>query len=117
VEFFKKLLAFRTASSDDEYASKYVAKERLKLALTYDRGNLPRGVIEQLRDEIIQLMVKHLAINAEEIEINFDRTPEHDKLIASIPLGTTIRPQQQMETKVAVAKTASHKVQHRPRRR
>lgn len=66
--------------------SKTAAKERLKLALTYDRGGLAQGTIEQLRDEIIQVIAKHLAINEDEIEINFDRTTEEDKLIASIPL-------------------------------
>jgi len=66
--------------------SKAAAKERLKLALTYDRGGMAQGTIEQLRDEIIQVIAKHLAINEEEIEINFDRTVEEDKLIASIPL-------------------------------
>lgn len=72
--------------------SKNAAKERLKLALTYDRGGLPQGTIEQLRDEIIQVIVKHLAIQEEEIEINFDRTMEEDKLIASIPLRLAPRP-------------------------
>jgi len=66
--------------------SKHAAKERLKLALTYDRGGLAQGTIEQLRDEIIQVIAKHLAINEDEIEIHFDRTSEQDKLIASIPL-------------------------------
>ena len=66
--------------------SKTAAKERLKLALTYDRGGLAQGTIEQLRDEIIQVIAKHLTINEDEIEINFDRTGEEDKLIASIPL-------------------------------
>jgi len=66
--------------------SKQAAKERLKLALTYDRGGLAQGTIEQLRDGIIQVIAKHLAINEDEIEINFDRTSEQDKLIASIPL-------------------------------
>ena len=36
--------------------SKNAAKERLKLALTYDRGGLAQGTIEQLRDEIIRLL-------------------------------------------------------------
>ena len=63
--------------------SKNAAKERLKLALTYDRGGLAKGAIEQLRDEIIQVIDKHLAIHEDEIEIHFDRTTE---LIASIPL-------------------------------
>ena len=66
--------------------SKAAAKERLKLALTYDRGGLAQGTIEQLRDEIIQVIAKRLIINEDEIEINFDRTTEEDKLIASIPL-------------------------------
>ncbi len=66
--------------------SKNAAKERLKLALTYDRGGLAQGTIERLRDEIIQVIAKHLTINEDEIEINFDRPAEEDKLIASIPL-------------------------------
>ena len=66
--------------------SKQAAKERLKLALTYDRGGLAQGTIEQLRDEIIQVIARHLTIDEDEIEINFDRTSEQDRLIASIPL-------------------------------
>ncbi len=72
--------------------SKNAAKERLKLALTYDRGGLPQGVIEHLRDEIIRVIAKYLEVNEEEIEINFDRTVEEDKLIASIPLRMVPRP-------------------------
>jgi cell division topological specificity factor len=73
--------------------SKNAAKERLKLALTYDRGGLAQGTIEQLRDEIIQVIAKHLTINEDEIEINFDRTTEEDRLIASIPLRMAPRTQ------------------------
>src|SRR5437867_11511372 len=74
--------------------SKQAAKERLKLALTYDRGGLAQGTIEQLRDEIIQVIAKHLTINEDEIEINFDGTSEQNKLIASIPLHMTPRTRQ-----------------------
>ncbi len=72
--------------------SKQAAKERLKLALTYDRGGLAQGTIEQLRDGIIQVIAQHLTINEDEIEINFDRTSEQDRLIASIPLHMVPRP-------------------------
>ena len=72
--------------------SKQAAKERLKLALTYDRGGLAQGTIEQLRDGIIQVIAQHLTINEDEIEINFDRTSEQDKLIATIPLRMAPRP-------------------------
>jgi cell division topological specificity factor MinE len=77
--------------------SKNAAKERLKLALTYDRGGLAQGTIEQLRDEIIQVIAKRLTINEDEIEINFDRTTEEDKLIASIPLRMAPRSRMQRE--------------------
>ena len=77
--------------------SKQAAKERLKLALTYDRGGLAQGTIEQLRDEIIQVIAKRLTINEDEIEINFDRTTEEDRLIASIPLRMAPRSRMQRE--------------------
>jgi cell division topological specificity factor MinE len=77
--------------------SKNAAKERLKLALTYDRGGLAQGTIEQLRDEIIQVIARHLTINEDEIEINFDRTTEEDKLIASIPLRMAPRTRMKRE--------------------
>ena len=77
--------------------SKAAAKERLKLALTYDRGGLAQGTIEQLRDEIIQVIAKRLIINEDEIEINFDRTTEEDKLIASIPLRMAPRTRMKRE--------------------
>lgn len=85
-----KLVHYLSPGSSGQQ-SKNAAKERLKLALTYDRGGLAQGTIEQLRDEIIQVIAKHLAINEDEIEINFDRTSEQDKLIASIPLRMTAR--------------------------
>jgi cell division topological specificity factor MinE len=56
------------------------------MALTYDRGGLPRGAIEQLRDELIDVIAKHLSISREDIQINFERSEDYDKLIASIPL-------------------------------
>jgi cell division topological specificity factor len=77
--------------------SKNAAKERLKLALTYDRGGLAQGTIEQLRDEIIQVIAKHLTINEDEIDINFDRTTEEDRLIASIPLRMAPRTRMKRE--------------------
>jgi len=85
VGWLDKLVKHLSPGSEGQ-PSNQAAKERLKLALTYDRGGLAQGTIEQLRDEIIQVIAKHLTINEDEIEINFDRTSEEDRLIASIPL-------------------------------
>ena len=69
------------------------AKERLKLALTYDRNRLEQGAMEQLRGELTRVMAKHLAIDAEDIQINIDHATEFDKLVASVPLRPSRRPQ------------------------
>lgn len=95
MSFFSRFFKQPAPSINTTETSKNVAKERLKLALTYDRGGLASGTIEQLRDEIIDIIAKHLAINEEEIEINFDSSAEYGKLIASIPLrssGQRLRP-------------------------
>jgi cell division topological specificity factor len=102
---------FRTPSLHTQDTSSHVAKERLKLALTYDRGDLARGTIEQLRDEIIQLIAKHLAISAEDIQISFDRTTEYDKLVATIPLHPLQR------QRLQVARAAPPPRSHNRRRR
>jgi cell division topological specificity factor len=98
------------------HASKQVAKERLKLALTYDRGGLPRGAIEQLRDELIHVIAKHLAISTEDVQVNFERTTDYDKLIASIPL-TVQRMPMPRATAAAAQATDPRKLSGRRRRR
>ena len=62
------------------------AKERLKLALTYDRNGLEQGTVEELRGEIVELMAKHLDIDTEDVEVNIDETSDLNKLVASIAL-------------------------------
>jgi cell division topological specificity factor len=113
VKLLQKLLWFR-ASSDQ--ASSQVAKDRLKLALTYDRGGLPRGAIEQLRDELIDVIAKHLQISTQEIQINFERSDNYDKLIASIPL-TVQRTPGQAATAAGVKMRGPQKAAGRRRRR
>jgi cell division topological specificity factor MinE len=68
------------------------AKERLKLALTYDRNGLEQGMLEQLRSELSRVMAKHLAIKAEDVQIDIDHSAELDKLVASVPLRAARRP-------------------------
>ena len=108
-------------------SSKTVAKERLQLALTYDRGGLAHSTIEQLRDEIIKLIAKHLAVHEEDIIIDFDRTLDRDKMIASIPIQTAKRPRGEVarvtggedagENRRKNTRENTHKNTHRPRQR
>ena len=116
MKWLNPLFWFRDSSSTHR-KSKYAAKERLKLALTYDRGGVARGTIEQLRDEILQLMVKHLAVREEDIQIQFERTAECDKLIASIPLQPTQQPRAQVANTAIAKKAPARRRRHRPRPR
>lgn len=112
---------FRRRPQDSKtQASKNVAKERLKLALTYDRSGLARGAIEQLGDEIIRLIAKHLAIDEADVQMHFDRTAESDKLTATIPLHIAQRPRilpapPPTAQKSRAAKKSQSKRRRRPR--
>jgi cell division topological specificity factor len=63
-----------------------LAKERLRLALTYDRNGLEQGTVESLRQEIVELMSQHLDINAEDVHVDIDESVGPNKLVASIAL-------------------------------
>lgn len=65
-------------------ASGHVAKERLKLVLEYDRARLTPAQLEQIRDELIAVISRHVDIANAEVEVKL----EHGgRLVAEIPLG------------------------------
>ena len=78
--FFDRLLGRTSASSAQ------AAKERLQLVLVHDRADIPPAVMEQLKDEIIAVISKHVDINREGVEINLTHTQRESKLVADIPL-------------------------------
>lgn len=90
-KFISKLFGFDLSKDDAPRTSKQAARERLKLALTYDRTSIGYNALEQIRDEIIQVIAKHLDLDQEDITIQLDRTLDQDKLIASIPLRINTR--------------------------
>ena len=105
-KLISKIFGFELSEDKTAHASKQVARDRLNLALTYDRASIGYNALEQLRDEIIQVIAKHLALDQEDITIQLDRTMDQDKLIASIPLRINTRthsskPPAAMKTKTA----------------
>lgn len=69
-------------------ASGQVAKERLKLVLEYDRAQLTAAELDQIRDEIIQSISRHVAIDRDDVEITLQRD---GRLVAEIPLDKRSR--------------------------
>ena len=64
-----------------------VAKERLRLVLAHDRANIPPALLDTLKDEIITVISRHIAIDAENVQVTFSQDAQESRLVADIPLA------------------------------
>ena len=78
--FFERLLGRGPTSSAQ------AAKERLQFVLIHDRTDISPAVMEQLKDEIIAVISKHVDINRAGVEINLTQSQRENRLVANIPL-------------------------------
>ena len=70
---------------------KEVAKDRLKLILIHDRGDLTPDTLDKIREEILQVISKYIEIDANDVEISLNRSDSIEgeggpSLIANIPI-------------------------------
>jgi cell division topological specificity factor len=80
MQFLKKYFGSRPPSSRE------VAKERLQLVLVHDRAQISPQLLERLKDEIIAVISKHVAIDREAVDISFTQNRRETRLQANIPL-------------------------------
>ncbi len=66
--------------------SSSVAKKRLQMVLVHDRNDISPGLLEIIKDDIIQVIVKHLAIDPNAVEVNLNQEGQESFLVAEIPL-------------------------------
>jgi len=69
-------------------SSSEIAQERLRLVLTHDRANIPPGLLDMLKDEIIAVISRHVSINADGVQVTYTEGPRESRLVADIPLQT-----------------------------
>lgn len=62
------------------------AKQRLQMVLIHDRADVSPGLLEQIKDDIIEVIAKRLEINPETVVVNLDNTAQESRLVAEIPL-------------------------------
>lgn len=63
-----------------------IAKDRLRFVLQHDRINLPPERMEEMKRDILAVIVKYLVIDRDRVEIALEqRDHNHSKLIAEIP--------------------------------
>jgi cell division topological specificity factor len=62
------------------------AKERLHLVLVHDRTNLTNSALEELKDELIDVISRHIDIDPNAVNIEMSKEGRQQRLIADIPI-------------------------------
>ena len=62
------------------------AKERLQLVLVHDRINLTNSALDDLKDEIIGVISRHIDIDPNAVIIEMSQEGRQQRLIADIPI-------------------------------
>lgn len=66
-----------------------VAKQRLQMVLIHDRADLPPGLLAEIKDEIIQVIARHTAVDTDKVVVHLEQDTQENRLIAEIPLLAT----------------------------
>jgi cell division topological specificity factor len=67
------------------------AKERLQLVLIHDRTDLSPSVMEDMRDDIIEVISRHIKVDRESVKIKVQQDGREQYLLAEIPIIQTNR--------------------------
>ena len=67
------------------------AKERLKMVLIHDRIDMNPGTLEILKDELIDVLSRHVEIDPSAVRIEMTQDGRQQRLIADIPLNPSGR--------------------------
>jgi cell division topological specificity factor len=67
------------------------AKERLQLVLIHDRTNLTSAELTAMKDEILQVISRHVDIDSEAVQIAVEHDGRSQRLVADIPLRSATR--------------------------
>ncbi len=69
---------------------KEVAKDRLKLILIHDRGNLSNETLDQIKSEILEVLSRYIEIDAADVDIAVTTSESLEgnspSLVANIPI-------------------------------
>jgi len=67
------------------------AKERLQLVLIHDRTDMTQVELEALRDDILEVISRHVNIDPGAVRIAVERDGREQRLVADIPLRSVSR--------------------------
>jgi cell division topological specificity factor len=84
IEFLKRLFGHNGSSA--------TAKERLRLVLMTDHLELAPEMIEAMKRDLVDVISRHVEVDRERIEVNFERQDHTLALLANIPIVSVNRP-------------------------
>jgi cell division topological specificity factor len=67
------------------------AKERLQLVLIHDRTDLTSGELSALKDEILEVLARHVEFEPDSVQIAVEHDGRSQRLVADIPLRSVTR--------------------------
>jgi len=67
------------------------AKERLQLVLIHDRTDLTPAEFDALKDELLEVISRHVDIDPSGVTIDVEHDGRSQRLIADIPLRSVTR--------------------------
>jgi cell division topological specificity factor len=67
-------------------SSKETAVERLRLVLVHDRASVSPGLMEALKEELIQVISKYMEIDEDGLKVDLNSSDQRASLIANIPV-------------------------------
>ncbi len=77
--FLERLLGKKPASASS-------AKERLKLVLIHDRTDITPGLLDRMKNELLEVISKYVEIDPDSVRIDMTQDGREQRLIADIPL-------------------------------
>lgn len=84
MSFFRRITGGKKKSAQS-------AKERLQLVLTHDRTDMTPATLELLKDELLEVISRHIEIDPDAVKIDIAREGRSQRLIADIPLKAAVR--------------------------
>lgn len=70
----------------DLHSARGDAKSRLRLVLMHDRTQLSPAMMEQMRDELVEVISKYVEIDKSALELNLESESNTIALVANIPV-------------------------------
>lgn len=80
LDFITRILGKESTSS------KTVAKERLRLVLVHDRASISPNMLNQLKEDLIEVISHYMEIDEAALEVNLSQDDNEVALVANIPV-------------------------------